>query len=290
MEVSIDKISLIHTITNTEHYKTIITYMYVFKDEYQGKGKHYWKNKYCTKVNVKLDAQCNLHIVAGFTHGNLYAKFEFNVAKLSKEGWEQLYLVFLLLFEDGYKAAYGNLRVDYIEIAVDFKNVEFSQVNAIDNKVKELNDLYLDEGSFYYGAKKSKRVIFMYDKAQQLKKIKDITLGYSLLRVEARLRIPKIKLKNITEINNPFLPFRIFDVSKDMPYAAGPLWAKYKKLVEVEGMHAQIAYLIFNPIERQALDLRFALRSSEWWEPKKAWELAIKEFAILIPQSNIYTV
>lgn len=290
MKVSIDKISLIHTITDIEHYKTIITYMHVFKSEYTGKGKYYWKTEYCTKVNVKLDEQCYLHIVAGITHGQLYARFEFNVAKLSKDGWEELYLIFVHLFEDGYKTAYENLRVDYMEIAVDFKGIEFSQINVIDNRVKEFNEDKKSDGSIYYGAKKSKRGFIIYDKAKQLMDDQNLILGYPLLRVESRLRLPKIKVKDMAGIKNPFLPLRIFDVSKNPTNASGPLWKKYRNLVETEGLDAQAAYLLFNPIERQALDLRIALRRHEWWEPKKAWELAIKEFATLTPQNDIYTV
>lgn len=290
MKVSIDKISLIHTITDIEHYKTIITFIHIFKGEYTGKGKYYWKKEYCTKVNVKLDEQCDLLIVAGITHGHLYARFEFNVAKLSQEGWEELYLIFVHLFEDGYKTAYENFRVDYMEIAVDFKGIEFKQINAIDNKVKEFNEVYKPEGSIYYGAKKSKRGFILYDKAKQLMDVQNLILGYPLLRVESRLRLPKIKLKDMAVIKNPFLPLRIFDVSKNPTNASGPLWKKYRNLVEAEGLDAQAAYLLFNPIERQALDLRIALRRHEWWEPKKAWELAIKEFATLTPQNDIYTV
>lgn len=290
MKVSLDKVSLIHTISDKEHYNTIITYMHIYKDEYKGKSKYYWKKEHCTVVKVKLDEKCDLHIAAGITHGNLYVKFEFNAGKLSLSGWEELNLLFVHIFEDGYKTAYEGFRVDYLEIAVDFKDVEFNQINAIDNKVKQFNELYKPEGTNYYGGKHSKRGFIIYDKAKQLEDVENIILNHDLLRVESRLRLPKIKLIDIGKIKNPFLPLRIFNINLNPTKASGKLWEKYKSLIKDNGIDAQTAYLSCSPIERQALDLRIALRKEEWWDPNKVWAQAIKEFSKLTPKGNAFTI
>jgi hypothetical protein len=218
----------------------------------------------------------------------LYVRFEFNVAKLSPEGWEELHLIFTPIFEDGYKTAYENLRVNYLEIAVDFQNVEFSKIYIIDNKTKEFNDNYKMKGSLYYGTKKSKRSLIIYDKAKQLKDVKNEILGHPLLRIESRLRLSQIKLKDLANIKNPFLPLRIFDINKQHSLLSTPLWKAYQKRIQLEGLDAQSAYLSFKPIERQALENPIHLSRHEWWEPKKAWELAISKFSILTPNDNLF--
>lgn len=283
MEVSIDKICLIHTIQEKEHYNAILQFMHGFIKEYKGKGHYYWKTKYSTNIKVNLDKQCDMVIRAGITHSKLYAKFEFNAGKISAEGWEYLCCLFELIFDDGYKTAYENFRVDYLEIAADFKGIEFSQVNAIDNRVKEFSDLYKSVGSIYYGSKKSKRGFIIYDKAKQLKEVKGVHLDHPLLRVECRLRLPNTKLKDIGEIKNPFIPLRIFDVSKKHPLATGLLWKKFKELIQESGCDAQAAYLSLSPIERQAIDYRVFLCRSYWWDPIKVWEQANTKFTLLSP-------
>lgn len=288
MEVSIDKVSLICTISDLEHYKTIIDYMHVYKEDYKGKKKHYWKLKYCTKVLVKLDSKCDLLMCAGINHGSMYVRFEFNAAKLSPEGWEALHMVFTPIFEDGYKTAYENFRINYLEVAVDFEDVEFGKIYIIDNKTKEFNDNYKMKGSVYYGTKKSKRSLIIYDKAKQLKDVKGEILGHPLLRIESRLRLPQIKLKDLATIKNPFLPLRIFDINKQHLISLTPLWNAFQKRIQLEGLDAQSAYLSLKPIERQALDVRIYLLRHEWWDPKKAWELAISKFSILKPNDNLF--
>lgn len=277
MNVLIDKISLIHTIETKAHFNSIMYWIHILRDESKEKfvanEKYYWKAKYNTNLIIKLDEKCNLFIRVGTSH-NLYVKFEFNVSKLSEVGWEQLFLIFDLFFEGGYKEAYQNLRVDYIELAIDFKNIEFNSVCAVDIKIKEFGDKYQDDNSLYYGSKSSNKVIAFYDKANQLKKVEEVLLDHELLRVEFRIKKSKLKLYELIGIKNPFSSFDIFDINKSHILDNRPSWIKFKSLVLEEGLHPQIAYLSFSADEREALTMPIKLCVYKWWEPTKAWELA----------------
>ena len=82
LKVLIDKISLIYTVKDKNHFNIILGVIYNLKSEWVGNGKFFWKTKYCTKVKFKLDNKCDLLIVVGTSKGNNYVRFEFNVDKL----------------------------------------------------------------------------------------------------------------------------------------------------------------------------------------------------------------
>ncbi len=262
--------------------------MYSLKEDsqkiYTAKTKFYWKTKYSTCVKVKLDAQCDLLIKAGTSYQKLYVKYEFNVGKLSDDGWQELLNLFEVTYNFGYQEAYQNLRVDYIELALDFKGIKFNSICAIDNKIKEFNDTYQDVGTLYYGSKTSNKVVAFYDKAKQLKEVEKVFLDDELLRVEFRLKKPKLRLKELIGIKNPFISFDVFDINKSHILDNRPTWVKFKKLVLEEGLHPQVAYLIFSADQREALTIPIKMCKYDWWDPKVAWELAKLRISDLAPK------
>lgn len=278
MKVLIDKVVLIATIDSLEHYNSIIEHMHGLKNEYVGKGQHYWKVKYATKVKVNLGYDSFVYLIAG-TSGKgkaLYLKFEFNANKLSDSGWNDFYHLVSVLFEDGslngYDQAYKKFRVCRMEFAADYQGIKFSSINAVDTRIKSCDFKYAEDGSLYIGPETSKRGFIIYDKAKELKDTKKQVLNYDLLRIECRIRNPSIKLGNLHKISNPFLRLSLFDINKHNELANGKVWDEFKELVLNKNTHAQLAYLSFDSHQKKVLDSRIAFRRCEWWAPHDIWE------------------
>ncbi len=298
MKVLIDKVSLIATIDSLDHFNSIIEHMHGLKNEYISEcvpeEHYYWKSKYATKVKVSLGDQSYLYLTAG-TSGKdkaLYLKFEFNADKLSDLAWVNFYNLVTILFYDGsqngYEIAYNKFRISKMELAVDYKWIEFNSINAVDTRIKSCDFQYADAGSIYIGSKNSKREFIIYDKAKELKDTNKQTLDYELLRVECRIRNSSIKLAKLHKISNPFLRLSLFDINKHIEHANGKVWDEFKELVINKKAYAQSAYLSFDSYEKKVLDARIAYRRYDWWDPQDIWDQSKALLAKFHPD-NIFT-
>ncbi len=286
VNVVVDKIRFTYIVPKTKMNSFNAAIQYIFNASEIFKGQYlckFWKNKYTSQVIVYFDNDFYLFVQAGTNHGNLYLAFEFNASNLTNEKWEILESQLDLLLPNGYRTLYYEGKITYIEIAIDIKHVNFENTKLFDYKLRNVNQLYLEDGSLILGNANGARSLIVYDKAKQLKDAKGIVLNYPLLRIEAKLR-PSLSPQNLADLKNPFFSVFVFNkhTANNSPFN-GEVWAHFKKCVFDLGIEPQQVYLSLPKGAHLAVHLPLIFSRPCWWNLEQIWDLTLEAFKGLQP-------
>lgn len=290
IHVGLDKVRFTYIVPKTKMHIFNATLQYIhFAKHIYPNACQSWKTKYYTQTRVYFNADDYLYVQAGTNHGNLYIAVEFNAANLTNDKWERLHIELSVFLPDGYYTLFYEGKVSFIEIAVDVKYAEFNQTKLIDYRLLTLSTDYKKEGTLYLGSENGARGIKAYDKAKQVKDVKNITLGYPLLRIEAKVRPESMCPQNLASLKNPFTSLFVFNEESTQTCAyKGKVWSSLKHNIFTLDIEPQEAYLGLPKGAHLAVHTPLIYSRLSWWDTNKIWAQALEVLNAMNPQLDYF--
>ena len=223
---------------------------------------------------LKSGLQSIAGVIAGITKKHLhYFTWELWPSHILSKGYSQIWKDFLELFElltdnksdFSLEHAIKTGTVTYIEVARDIVNADKNSVIPWTASTKTGNIWKKNgaKGTIYVGSKDSHYQWAIYDKALQLIAKKSPSEYAKLLRVEARVRNPKISVDELDTLN-PFKSLNIASVSKALALSTDKRWQGFIQTAVDHG--AEEAFKSLTKHYRKLFRQNLTACAVNWWD------------------------
>ena len=282
----IDRIEVIIYIPDADHYRYLYRTMWDLKSE--GRAKT-WRNKFQTRSTIALSSSESLFMEIGGTHRKNYVKFGWQPDALNDEAWLELYALCATLFDFGYLTLFNDAKVTYIEIAADYRYINITNLLVFDARVKNstiLPSFPEPVQTIYIGHRKhSPRRFCIYNKARQLRKVKDTEVDGELTRIETRLRRTGLSPRNLNELTNPFTTLSVCTKLESRALLPSQRFAAFMDQCDERGANAALHKCSLARRKQFSGILRRA--SCDWWQPETLWERWPQALQVLAPRYDL---
>jgi len=265
LNTKIDRVAMITTLSKAEFNNNILWLQGLVKT-YKGRyriGKDGWSHRACIRFDGKKGA---VHISVERYFSSRFLKYEFKPQCMSDKAFLELDLATDDFGKAGYRSCLVHGAISYLEIAADFVGRNTSEilifrpyVNAtVDGSKKVIN-------TYYLGSRKSARTTVAYNRGSHPGATPAEKAWSNLMRVEVRLRRPKIAPVDLGALKTPFAQVHVCDF-ESLKAKAGddPMAIEVLNACRMAG--SPVAFSI-HPKYRKPIMKLAASNHAPWWQP-----------------------
>jgi hypothetical protein len=276
LNTKIDRIAMITTLTKAE-FNSYIPLLQALVKAHKGWykiGKDGWSHRAC----IRFDGNnCAVHISIERLFNTSFLKYEFKPCDMTAQAFANLDLATSSFGKAGYRSCLIHGAVTYVEVAVDFVARHTSEilifrpfVHAAIGASKKILSTY------YLGSRTSAKTTVAYNRGEHPKASASEKAWPSLLRVEARLRRPKIVPVDLGAMENPFAQIHVCEYqSLIAKMGAHPAAIEVLKICQMVG--SPQAFSIY-PEQRKLIMKAAAANNAPWWRSERlmdGWESTV---------------
>lgn len=200
-----------------------------------------------------------------------HARLEFNPSKLGPAGMDHLHAILTTVFDDGWRYVLQHGRITRLDIAVDLPDARMHHFLLLPSKGLNVSHFKQDgKLKTAYLGKATGNQTAIYSKSFE-QKLKGKTIIPSTVRLERRLRLPKIKsLTQLENLDNVFADMQLVKPMPSAPSGYGQwVWHLFLDSVAVRGLPSALARLP----EKERTKFRKHLKDQAigWWDPEAIW-------------------
>jgi hypothetical protein len=226
---------------------------------------------FCSK-RIALQETPEMVFLSAFPRTSAIAdcRFDLNPSKLGWAGIGSLDHRLLSIFEGGWDFVTDHARVSRIDVAINLVGTNPEQFLPITNGGTWSSHWRRDGRleSLYQGRPGSNQWVIYNKSAEQ--KAKGFLLAQETVRIERRLRNPKISLKGLKELSNPFKKLVLAEMVPLAPAGEDPdHWAMFGDSIAQRGVENALA--LVKPNKRAKY--KQYLKDQNWasWKPDEIW-------------------
>lgn len=240
------------------------------------KGKNGWSHGACIHMDGKNGM---VRISIEKIYGSRFLKYEFKPRTMTNQAFLELDIATAELGNASYRSCLVKGVVSYVEVAADFVGRHTSEILIFQPYIRATTDGSKKILSTYYlGSRSSARTTVAYNRAEHPGASGHEKAWSQLMRVEVRLRRPKIVPICLGTLKNPFTSIHVceFETLKaklgDDPKAIDFLYA-----CRMAG--SPQAFSIFPEFRKPMMKLAAASHAA-WWRPSglmDTWEATVSQ-------------
>ncbi|NPT54908.1 hypothetical protein [Paraburkholderia elongata] len=223
-----------------------------------------------------------LTLVVGVYGGHPYVHLVFNPSKLNADDWFWVELCVFSCFDQSLNWLFQNAIVKKIELYIDLIGVDIHGVIPVTSrKIFRKNYAGKTSVTIYLGTRTNRFSLAVYDKRQHLLDTTKTTIPHALTRVEARLILESMTLRDLAEgkLKDP-LTGSVFILS---PKALEDFCLVYKGKGLYEQIEQEGTLAGFNLPARKHMVEALPSRCISQWKSHDAWPILLKMFRHFFP-------